>query len=193
MNNSSKFRLRLRSREQTRWTMVRISITCIGLLLNLGLSLGLVFASPGLADRVIEHRLANGLTLLMVERRHAPVVSINVTFGVGGVNELTGQTGVAHLYEHMAFKGTRRLGTKNYEQERPLLARDAPHAMDAAAMQRFLMHTERLGRHALRALPARAHLRLLLDRDRRVVAVRRATRRGIARNARTAAQTCSSR
>ncbi|GKS60272.1 peptidase M16 [Nitrospira sp.] len=74
-----------------------------------------------LKDRVIEHKLKNGLKLLMVERHHAPVVSINVTFGVGGVNEVTGQTGVAHLYEHMAFKGTRRLGTTNFDKERPLL------------------------------------------------------------------------
>ena len=77
--------------------------------------------SPGLAERVIEHRLSNGLTLLMVERHQAPVVSINVTFGVGGINEHNGMTGIAHLYEHMAFKGTRTLGTKDYERERPYL------------------------------------------------------------------------
>jgi hypothetical protein len=77
--------------------------------------------APGLADRVIEHKLANGLTLLMVERHQTPVVSINMTFGVGGVNEQIGQTGLAHLYEHMAFKGTRTVGTKNYEKERPIL------------------------------------------------------------------------
>ncbi|MBM4119889.1 MAG: insulinase family protein [Nitrospira sp.] len=75
----------------------------------------------GLAGRVIEHRLANGLTLLMVERHQAPIVSINVTFGVGGINELTGATGIAHLYEHMAFKGTQTIGTKDYTQEKPLL------------------------------------------------------------------------
>ena len=67
--------------------------------------------SSGLADRVIEHKLANGMTILMVERHQAPVVSINMTFGVGGVNEQVGQTGLAHLYEHMAFKGTRTVGT----------------------------------------------------------------------------------
>lgn len=78
-------------------------------------------ASPGLADRVVEHRLANGLTLLMVERHEAPVVSINATFRVGGVDEGTGHTGVAHLYEHMAFKGTPRIGTTNYEKEQRLL------------------------------------------------------------------------
>ncbi|MGH7205918.1 MAG: M16 family metallopeptidase [Nitrospiraceae bacterium] len=97
-------------------------------LLGLSLSLNLDLASaaraaetPGLAERVIEHRLANGLTVLLVERHQTPIVSINLTFGVGGLDERTGGTGVAHLYEHMAFKGTRTIGTKDYERERPLL------------------------------------------------------------------------
>ena len=78
-------------------------------------------APPSLADRVIEHKLANGLTVLMVERHQTPVVSINVTFAVGGINEQVGQTGLAHFYEHMAFKGTRTVGTKDYEKEQPIL------------------------------------------------------------------------
>src|SRR5215475_16160906 len=94
----------------------------IALICILVLSPSLLFAaSSGLADRVIEHKLANGMTVLMVERHQAPVVSINMTFGVGGVNEQVGQTGLAHLYEHMAFKGTRTVGTKDYEKERPIL------------------------------------------------------------------------
>lgn len=78
-------------------------------------------AVPSLADRVVEHKLANGLRVLMVERHQTPVVSINMTFGVGGVNEQVGQTGLAHFYEHMAFKGTRTVGTRNYEKEQPIL------------------------------------------------------------------------
>lgn len=78
-------------------------------------------ASSGLAERVIEHKLANGLTVLMVERHQTPIVSINMTFSVGGVNEQVGQTGLAHLYEHMAFKGTRTIGTKDYAKEKPIL------------------------------------------------------------------------
>ena len=78
-------------------------------------------SSPSLAERVIEHRLANGLTVLMVERHQTPVVSINITFAVGGINEQIGQTGLAHLYEHMAFKGTRVIGTTNYQEEQPIL------------------------------------------------------------------------
>lgn len=115
MNNRSS------STVHVRRTMRWVAAPCIGILLNLSLSLSLVLASPGLADRVIEHKLANGLTVLMVERHQTPVVSINMTFGVGGVNEQAGQTGLAHLYEHMAFKGTRTIGTKDYTKEKPIL------------------------------------------------------------------------
>ena len=99
-----------------------VLIFCVILGLNLSLGLDLPHASSfGLADRVVEQKLANGLTVLMVERHQTPVVSLNMTFGVGGVNEQVGQTGLAHLYEHMAFKGTRTVGTKDYEKERPIL------------------------------------------------------------------------
>jgi predicted Zn-dependent peptidase len=107
----------------------------IALIYILVLSPSLLFAaSAGLADRVIEHKLANGMTVLMVERHQAPVVSINMTFGVGGVNEQVGQTGLAHLYEHMAFKGTRTVGTKDYEKEKPIL--DELHRVGTELEQR---------------------------------------------------------
>lgn len=54
------------------------------------------------------------------------------------------------------------------EQERAVLRRGAPRAMHAAALRRFLAHYERLSRHALRTLPARADLRLVLDESRTV-------------------------
>lgn len=57
------------------------------------------------------------------------------------------------------------------EQERALRRRGAPQAMDRAALARFLMHYERLSRVALRELPARADIRLRLDRDRRVTKI----------------------
>ena len=101
-----KNRLRLTSR----FGKARNRLALIGFVgVILSVNLGLAEASPGLADRVIEHTLANGLTVLMVERHQAPIVSINMTFNVGGVNEQTGQTGLAHLYEHMAFKGIMHL------------------------------------------------------------------------------------
>jgi predicted Zn-dependent peptidase len=109
----------------------RFTIVALNLILVHGLALA---GSSGLADRVIEHKLANGLTILMVERHQAPVVSLNMTFGVGGMNEQVGQTGLAHLYEHMAFKGTRTVGTKNYEKEKPIL--DELHRIGTELEQR---------------------------------------------------------
>ena len=107
--------------------------------LLLSLPLGPAWAgSSGLADRVIERKLANGLTVLMVERHETPVVSINITFAVGGVNEQVGQTGLAHLYEHMAFKGTRTVGTKNFREEQPVLAELARVGTELEERQRGL-------------------------------------------------------
>lgn len=94
---------------------------CICLLvLTLLLIPTLVPATP-LAEKVVEHRLANGLLLLMVERRDTPTVAAYITIGVGSVDETSETRGVAHLLEHMLFKGTRTLGTTNYAAEQPLL------------------------------------------------------------------------
>ena len=119
-----KIRSRLRLSQGESCHQHRLCALAAGLCIVLSLSLFLHLshaASLGLADRVVEQKLANGMTILMVERHQTPVVSLNMTFGVGGVNEQVGQTGLAHLYEHMAFKGTRTVGTKNYEKEQPVL------------------------------------------------------------------------
>ncbi|MFQ5579100.1 MAG: M16 family metallopeptidase [Nitrospiria bacterium] len=82
-----------------------------------------VAGAQTLADRVIEHTLSNGLRVLMVERHQVPTISFRIIYNVGSVNEVSGITGVAHLYEHMAFKGTRTLGTTDFEKEEKVLAR----------------------------------------------------------------------
>ena len=76
-----------------------------------------------LESRVTEHKLKNGMTFLFVERHQAPVFSAAVQFRAGGFDEQSGSTGIAHLLEHMAFKGTKVIGTRDYEKERPLLDR----------------------------------------------------------------------
>lgn len=82
---------------------------------------GLPVRAQPLADKVQEYKLDNGLTLLMVERHLSPTVAAYITFRVGGVNETSRQRGAAHLLEHMLFKGTKTLGTKDYQKEQPLL------------------------------------------------------------------------
>ncbi len=76
-------------------------------------------------DRVIkqltEFRLDNGMKFIVLEQHQAPVVSFLTYADVGGVDEPVGKTGVAHFLEHLAFKGTRRIGTKDYKAEAPLL------------------------------------------------------------------------
>ncbi|MBI3600857.1 MAG: insulinase family protein, partial [Nitrospinae bacterium] len=74
-----------------------------------------------LDKRVIEHTLKNGMKLLLLERHQSPTVATTIMFKVGSVDERTGMTGTAHLLEHMLFKGTRMLGTKDYKKEKPLL------------------------------------------------------------------------
>lgn len=75
-----------------------------------------------LENRVVEHRYPNGILLLMVERHFSPTVAVRMMFSVGAVDEVGGKTGLAHMFEHMMFKGTRTIGTRNYQAEAPLLA-----------------------------------------------------------------------
>ncbi len=70
-----------------------------------------------LEKSVTEHTLSNGLKLIIMERHQAPVVSFCTYANVGAVNESKGITGISHLFEHMAFKGTKTIGTKNYQTE----------------------------------------------------------------------------
>jgi zinc protease len=86
-------------------------------LLALALSLGLaVSAAAGtLADRVFETTLGNGLKVLIVEEPKAPVVTVQVWYKVGSRNEVTGRTGLAHMLEHMMFKGTPTIGPKQFD------------------------------------------------------------------------------
>ncbi|MCX6357750.1 MAG: insulinase family protein, partial [Candidatus Aureabacteria bacterium] len=70
---------------------------------------------------VIEHRLPNGLTLLILEHRQAPIVACALVYRVGSVNEEIGATGITHLLEHMMFKGTESVGTRDFRREKPLL------------------------------------------------------------------------
>jgi predicted Zn-dependent peptidase len=72
-------------------------------------------------DRVIknatEFKLENGLKFIVLERHQAPVVSFMTYADVGGVDEPEGLTGIAHFLEHLAFKGTRQIGTIDYAKE----------------------------------------------------------------------------
>jgi predicted Zn-dependent peptidase len=71
--------------------------------------------------KVTEFTLANGIRFLIIERHEAPVVSFHTYVGVGSVDDPSGETGIAHMFEHMAFKGTKSIGTKNWPAEKAAL------------------------------------------------------------------------
>jgi predicted Zn-dependent peptidase len=74
-----------------------------------------------LEEKVVKTKLENGLTVLMVTREFSPTVSLYIRFRVGAVDEIKGQSGAAHFLEHMMFKGTSSIGTKDYRAEKKLL------------------------------------------------------------------------
>ncbi|MCF8039176.1 MAG: insulinase family protein, partial [Desulfohalobiaceae bacterium] len=72
-------------------------------------------------DEVTAFSLDNGLRFLVIERHQAPVASFVTFVNVGSVDEPRGNTGIAHLFEHLAFKGTPNIGTTNWEKEQKIL------------------------------------------------------------------------
>ena len=67
--------------------------------------------------------LPNGLTLIICERPDAPVFSYSTFIDAGDVNDPSGQSGLAHMFEHLAFKGTSQIGTTDYAAEKIALAK----------------------------------------------------------------------
>lgn len=95
-----------------------VVMLCVGFVLATGIPSAFGF---DLGRQVQEVRLANGMLWLVVYRPQAPVFSGVVMVRTGGVDETPGKTGLAHMFEHMAFKGSSRIGTNDWKQEREIL------------------------------------------------------------------------
>ncbi len=108
--------------------------------------------------KVTEFTLQNGLHFIIVERHDAPVVAFNSYANVGAVDDPSGKTGLAHMFEHMAFKGTANIGSLNWPLEK-------------AAMQKIesaydeLQQEQDKGLHADTAKLAQLQARLQQDID----------------------------
>ena len=76
---------------------------------------------PRLFDQVESFRLDNGMLFLLLSRRDVPMISGTIVVKVGNVDNPPGATGLAHMFEHMAFKGTDRIGTRDAAAERAVL------------------------------------------------------------------------
>jgi len=90
-----------------------------------------------MASKVHVVTLENGVRVVLYNRGSAPVFAGAVVVRVGGSDEQPGQTGISHLFEHMAFKGTRTIGTKDYAREVQLLERLEQLAARSGAGQNF--------------------------------------------------------
>ena len=74
-------------------------------------------------NRITVKKLPNGLTLLICERSEVPVFSFFTLVDAGSAQDPMRATGLAHMFEHMAFKGTDKIGTTNYAAEKLALAK----------------------------------------------------------------------
>jgi hypothetical protein len=68
------------------------------------------------------HTLENGMKFVVLERHQAPVVSFVILVNVGAADDPKEYTGLAHMFEHMAFKETTSLGSKDIQRELQLMA-----------------------------------------------------------------------
>ncbi len=98
--------------------------------------------------------LDNGMTLLLLPRPGDPNVAAGWVAKVGSVHERPGITGVAHLFEHMMFKGTAAIGTRNIEQDLQIIAELDEVKADLRVEEAALLEAERLGRIEDAADPA---------------------------------------
>ena len=71
--------------------------------------------------KVTEFTLDNGLHFIIIERHDAPVASFYTQVNVGAIDEPIGNTGIAHIFEHLAFKGDYYVGTTNWEDEKKVI------------------------------------------------------------------------
>lgn len=94
-------------------------------ILLVGLLRPVLYADDGFNDiqsHIVEHTLKNGMKFLFLPRRDMPVISFHTYVDVGSANDDRGTTGLAHIFEHMAFKGTRSIGATDYEKEKAAMA-----------------------------------------------------------------------
>jgi len=93
------------------------------LLLALAGHLALAQDLKSFEQKITTKVLPNGLTIIICDRPEAPVFSYTTFVDAGDVNDPTGESGLAHMFEHLAFKGTSEIGTKDYADEKVALAK----------------------------------------------------------------------
>lgn len=97
---------------------------CLSLLVVLFTSLAFTQDLSSFEKKISVKKLANGMTIIVCERHEAPVFSFYTVVDAGSAQDPKGQTGMAHMFEHMAFKGTTSIGTTDYPAEKAALEKE---------------------------------------------------------------------
>nr|WP_116298587.1 pitrilysin family protein [Cupriavidus taiwanensis] len=97
------------------------------------------------AHGTTEYRLSNGLRLIVKEDHRAPTVAHQVWYRVGGIDEVSGTTGVAHMLEHMMFKGTPEVGVGEFSKQVAALG----GRENAMTNRDFTMYYQQIGKQYL--------------------------------------------
>ena len=74
-----------------------------------------------LKANTVHKKMKNGINVIMLNRGYSPILAMTITFRAGSVNESYNNMGIAHMLEHMFFKGTDKIGTTNFNKEKPIL------------------------------------------------------------------------
>ncbi len=99
----------------------QILVFVLLVLFSLTLSAGFDFSK--IKNNISEFTLPNGLKFILLEDHSVPIVSFVTYANVGGSDEQIGIYGISHFLEHMAFKGTSEVGTKNYQAEKKIFTK----------------------------------------------------------------------
>jgi len=105
------------------WPRVGAVALMAAVLAGTGLNSALAQDLKSFEQRITTKVLPNGLTLIVCERPEAPVFSYSTFIDAGDVNDPSGESGLAHMFEHLAFKGTSEIGTTDYAAEKVALAK----------------------------------------------------------------------
>ena len=120
-------------------------------ILLLFLLAGSLFAKVDL--KIHEYELDNGLKVLLYPNKQAPIVACRLFYTTGSVHEAPGRSGIAHLLEHVMFKGTKKVGIKDTIQDAILIQkidslwvhiRAAKHAKDSTTLQKHMAEYDKL-------------------------------------------------
>ena len=118
-----------------------------------------------LQKKASEFTLSNGLHFIVLERHESPVVSFHTLVNVGSIHDPAGETGIAHMFEHLALKGTETIGTRNWPEEKKAL-----DAIDETSDRMQAELNKSINADRMRVDTLRSQLRVAIDNAQRYAA-----------------------